>query len=177
MDKIKILDKEFRVSLSSSTIQQAVARVASQINADFSGEEVLFISILNGSFMFTADLLKQINLPARISFVKVSSYAGAATSGNVKELIGLNEDISGKNVVIIEDIIDTGITIENIVKQLKAKNPAKLKVASLLFKPEAYLKEMKIDYVGLEIPNLFIVGYGLDYDGYGRNFEDIYVVD
>jgi hypoxanthine phosphoribosyltransferase len=177
MRKIKILDKEFKVFIKSTEIQRAVASVAECINHDFQGKEIVFISVLNGSFMFTTDLLKKIIPQCTVSFVKLSSYQGDASTGKVKQLIGLAEDLEGKNVILLEDIIDTGITIEALVGQLRALKVADLRIATLLFKPQAYTKNLKIDYVGLEIPNDFIVGYGLDYNGYGRNYEHIYVVN
>lgn len=126
--------------------------------------------------MFVSDLYKNITIPSQISFLKLASYQGTSSSGNVKRLIGINENIENKTVVIMEDIIDTGNTLENIIKQLKGYEPADIKVATLLFKPEAYTKDIAIDYIGLEIPNDFIVGYGLDYDGFGRNLRDIYTI-
>ena len=174
MRKVKILDKEFKISIPSANIKRSIENVALQINNDFFDEEILFISILNGSFMFASDLVRRIKPSSQISFVKLSSYSGDLKSGNYKELIGLNEVIEGRNVIIVEDIVDTGETIETIVKQLKAHNPKTIKIATLLFKPQAYQKNLKIDYVGLEIPDNFIVGYGLDYNGYGRQLEDIY---
>jgi hypoxanthine phosphoribosyltransferase len=176
MRKIKILDKEFQISIPYATIKQAVEQVATQINDDFASEEVFFICILNGSFMFAADLMKRIKIPNQISFVKISSYEGETSTGVTKKLIGLNEDINGRHVIIIEDIIETGLTLDHIVKDLKLAKPASLKIATLLFKPQAYHHNFKVDYFGLEIPNDFIVGYGLDYNGYGRNYEDIYSV-
>lgn len=134
------------------------------------------ICILNGSFMFSSDLMKLIDFPCEISFVKLSSYDGMGSTGKVKHLIGLNEEIEGRTVVLLEDIVDTGVTIENLMKQLESQKPKDVRVATLLFKPEACKKDVKLDYVGMEIPNEFIVGYGLDYDGYGRNLPDIYTV-
>jgi hypoxanthine phosphoribosyltransferase len=147
------------------------------MNQDLDGEKPLFLCILNGSFMFAAELFKRISLiEAEISFVKLASYQGDSTTGTVKQLIGLNEDIKGRTVVILEDIVDTGITIENIMEQMAKLEPKEVKIATLLLKPDALQKDVQLDYVGLEIPNDFIVGYGLDYDGYGRNLIDIYSV-
>jgi hypoxanthine phosphoribosyltransferase len=174
MRKVKFLDKEFTLLIPAATVKRSIENVAIEINNDFIDEEILFISILNGSFMFASDLLKKIKPLSQVSFVKLSSYSGDAPTGKFKELIGLDEDIEGRNVIIIEDIVDTGATIETIVKQLKVLKPKKLKIATLLFKPQAYQKNLKIDYIGLEIPDNFLIGYGLDYNGYGRNFEDIY---
>jgi len=146
------------------------------MNNDLRAKKVIFLGILNGSFMFAGDLFKKIDIDCQITFLKVASYVGTSSSGNVKRLIGLNEDIKDQVVVILEDIVDTGITLDNIIKQLKGYEPSEIRVATLLFKPEAYQKEIKIDYIGKEIPNDFIVGYGLDYNGFGRNLEDIYTL-
>ena len=134
----------------------------------------VFIGILNGSFMFASDLFKKITIDAQITFLKLASYQGTSSTGTVKQLIGLNQDLKGQHVVILEDIVDTGITLDNIIRQLSGYQPESIHVVSLLFKPEACKREVELDYVGFEIPNDFIVGYGLDYDGFGRNYEDIY---
>ena len=176
MDRVKILDKEFGISISKEKIHQAITIMANKLNSDFKGKEVIFIGILNGSFMFASDLFKQINLNCRITFVKVASYQGTISTGTVKSLIGINENIKDLSVVVLEDIIDTGETLENIISQLKGYNPAEIKIATFLFKPNAFKKDYKIDYIGMEIPNDFIVGYGLDYDGYGRNLPEIYTL-
>ena len=177
MKQIKIHDKEFKLYLPYEKIRAVVEKMAEQMNSDLAGKNPLFVCILNGSFMFAAELFKRIELlESEISFVKLASYNGERTSGAVKELIGLNEEIKGRTVVILEDIVDTGITIDNILKQLAKKEPKEVLIATLLFKPEALQKEIPLHYVGLEIPNDFIVGYGLDYDGYGRNLIDIYSV-
>lgn len=174
MKKVKILDKEFKVSIPAASVKQVIEHMALRINNDYPDEEVLFVGILNGAFMFSADLIKRIRLKCQISFVKLTSYTGDSSSGSVRELIGLMDDIKGKHVIILEDIVETGLTLDTIVKLLKPMNPASLKIATLLFKPQAYQKNLKLDYIGLEIPNEFIIGYGLDYNGYGRNYEDIY---
>ncbi len=174
MNSIKILDKEFEVLINSEKIQDAVSKMAVKMNSEINNKEVIFIGILNGSFMFAADLFKQINFSCRITFLKVASYQGTSTSGVVKSLIGINENIKGKTVVVLEDIIDTGETLENILCQLKGYQPESIKIATFLFKPLAFIKSFKIDYVGFEIPNDFIIGYGLDYNGFGRNYPEIY---
>jgi hypoxanthine phosphoribosyltransferase len=176
MDRIKILDKTFEPYITSQQLQKVVEEMAGRMKNDLAGKDVVFVAILNGAFMFASDLFRQIDFPARITFLKMASYVGTSTSGSVKQLIGMNEDLKDKSVVIIEDIVDTGITIELIVKQIESYGPAEVKVAALLLKPEAYTKEMKLDYIGLEIPNRFIVGYGLDYNGFGRNLKDIFVL-
>ncbi len=176
MDKVKILDKSFDIFIDEKTIQSRVAELGKQISSDFQDQTPIFLSILNGSFMFASDLLKETNIDCKISFLKMASYLGTKTGGAVKQLIGLNEDIKGKPVIVLEDIVDTGITIENIIKQLKAYDPSEIRIATLLFKPEAYIKDIKLNYIGFEIPNKFIVGYGLDYDGFGRNLKHIYQI-
>ena len=177
MKQVKLKDKEFGVSIPAEKIQSIISEIAAKINNDYKDKDVpLFISILNGSFMFTADLFKHINFTCEVTFLKLTSYRGTSSTGSVRQLIGVNESIEGRDVIVLEDIVDTGITIEQILGQLKSFEPASVKVASLLFKPEAYQKEMKIDYIGMEIPNDFIVGYGLDYDGLGRNLADIYTL-
>lgn len=176
MKRIKLLDKEFEMSIPFSKIDKAIENIAEKMNSELANKNPLMICILNGSFMFAADLMKKLDFPCEISFVKLSSYEGTSTTGKVKELIGLTENIQGRTVVILEDIIDTGVTIEKIKKQLSAYKPADLKIASMLFKPDACKTDVNIDYLGLDIPNEFIIGYGLDYDGYGRNLADIYTV-
>jgi len=177
MDKINIKDKEFEKSIPNEEIQKAIKKVAENINKDYEGKDTpLFLSILNGAFMFTADVFKELSISSEVSFVKFSSYRGTTSSGKVKELIGLNEDLSGRHVIIMEDIVDTGLTINNVIRQIESYNPKDVKVATLLFKPDACVEEVSLDYVGMEIPNEFIVGYGLDYDGLGRNLKDIYKV-
>lgn len=173
---IKVRDKEFSLFISFEEIDSAIAKVASEINNDLKGETPLFLVILNGAFMFAADLFKKIDLDCEISFVKLASYTGTQTSSIVKELIGLGEDIKGRTIVIVEDIVDTGITMESLINQLKERDVKEVRIAALLFKPDAFIKEFNIDYIGMNIPNDFIVGYGLDYDGHGRNFKDIYKI-
>jgi hypoxanthine phosphoribosyltransferase len=164
--------------IARSQVRTAVEHVAERINSDYEGREILFIAVLNGSFMFAADLVRKIKPLCRISFVKVASYQGDASEGIIKELIGLREDLNGKHVILIEDIVDTGFTLEHIMKQIKSTcKPASVAVATLLFKPQSYRKSIVIDYAGIEIPNDFVIGWGLDYNGYGRNLEDIYIVE
>jgi hypoxanthine phosphoribosyltransferase len=177
MSRLKLKDKTFRISIPAKDIDKSVAAVADQINNDLRDKHPLFLCVLNGSFMFAADLMKKLSIQCEISFIKVSSYQGTSTTGSVKQLIGLGDDLKGRHVVIVEDIVDTGITIANVVEQLKKMEPAGIRVATLLYKPEAYTKDIKIDYVAITVPNDFLVGYGLDYDGLGRNLPDIYVLD
>jgi hypoxanthine phosphoribosyltransferase len=176
MQTVKIKDKEFLLSIKAEDIQKAVSNVAVKINRDLDGKDPVFLVILNGSFMFASDLFKLLKIPCEISFLKTSSYQGTNTTGNVKTLIGLTENIKNRTVVILEDIVDTGYTIKDIIKTLTEHEPAEIKICTMLFKPTAYKMDIKIDYVGIEIPNDFIIGYGLDYDGFGRNYADIYKI-
>jgi hypoxanthine phosphoribosyltransferase len=172
--EIRVIDKDFETFISSEEIDLAVEGVAQKINSKYKGKKPLFIVILNGAFMFASDLFKKLEIDCEVSFVKLSSYQGTRTTGKVKSLIGLNESIAGRHVIIVEDIIDTGITMENLLEQLHALRPQEVSIATLLFKPKAFQKDFAIDFVGLDIPNDFIVGYGLDYDGFARNLPDIY---
>lgn len=176
MEVIKIYDKDFKLFISNAEIRTVISEMAARINRDLEGRNVIFMGILNGAFMFAADLIKQITPNCQITFLKLASYAGTSSTGTVKRLIGINEDIHNKTVVILEDIVDTGVTLENIIKQLKGYEPEEIRVATLLHKPEAYLKDITLDYIGIEIPNDFVVGFGLDYEGLGRNLTDIYKV-
>lgn len=173
---VKLHDKEFRISIPASTIDQSIQKLADQINIDFAGKRPLFIIVLNGAFMFASDLLKKITIDCELTFVKLSSYVGTSSTHVVRELIGLDEALIDREIIVVEDIIDTGITMENTIQKLKHLKAADVKIATLLFKPEAFQKDFKIDYIGLEIPNDFIVGFGLDYDGLGRNLADIYKI-
>ncbi len=176
MKNVNILDKEFSIYLSEEKILKEVKRVANEINKDLEGEEPIFMGILNGSFMFASDLYKDITLDSQITFLKLASYEGTTSTGKIKRLIGINEDIKNKTVVVIEDIVDTGNTLDSILKQLRGYEPKEIKLVTLLFKPEAYTKDFPIDYKCFDIPNDFILGYGLDYDGYGRNLRNIYKI-
>ena len=174
MTTITLHNKKFEVSISSDEIAAIVDTIANKINAS-KIENPLFIAVMNGSFLFAADVMRKITTPnTEISFIKLSSYAGTETTGKVNELIGISQDIKDRNVIILEDIIDTGITLEKIISLLKKENVADIKVATLLFKPDAYTKDISIDFIGKSIPNDFVVGYGLDYDEIGRNLPHIY---
>ncbi|HWB64342.1 MAG TPA: hypoxanthine phosphoribosyltransferase [Chitinophagales bacterium] len=173
---VRLNDRTFRLYKSENEILTAVRSIAHQINDDYIGKRPLLIPVLNGSFLFAADLLKELKLDCEISFVKTASYHGTQSNGNPVSLIGLNQSIEGRHVIVLEDIVDTGNTLSMILPTLEKLNPASLKVASLLFKPMALQTDVQIDYIGMEIPNEFIVGYGLDYDGLGRNLRDIYQV-
>jgi hypoxanthine phosphoribosyltransferase len=177
MARITLYDEIFSKYISSHEIKTAVENMAERINDDMKSEDLpVFLSILNGSFMFTADLMKYIKFDCLLSFIKLSSYEGLSSQRTVKELIGLNHDLTGKTVIILEDIVDTGTTLEYLVGTISKHNPKQLKIATMLFKPEAYVKDIKLDYTGIHIPNAFIVGYGLDYNGLGRNYPEIYKI-
>lgn len=176
MEKIRVFDKDFSLFISNDEIETRIKVLAKKMSLDLHGKNPLFLGILNGSFMFAGELFKNLDIDCGISFLKLASYEGTSSSGKIKRLIGLNEDIKDRTVVILEDIIDTGITIDHIVKQLKGYEPAEIKIATLLIKPEAYNDSYKVDYFCFDIPNDFIVGYGLDYNGFGRNLKHIYKI-
>ncbi|MEZ5072023.1 MAG: hypoxanthine phosphoribosyltransferase [Bacteroidales bacterium] len=171
---VHVHDKSFELFIPESEIQKRVSRIAAEMNRDLAGKDPIFLGILNGAFMFASDLYKQLDFPCQITFLKLASYSGTQSTGSVKQLIGINTDLKDRVVVVLEDIVDTGVTLETIIRQLSGYQPSEILVATLLHKPEATVKEVKLDYVGLEIPNDFILGYGLDYDGYGRNYKEIY---
>lgn len=173
---IQVKDKSFEISIPEDKIQHEIKRVAHQIEADFTGKNPLFLPVLNGSFIFAADLLREIHIPCEVSFIKLASYQGLQTSGQVNEIIGLNRDLTDRHVVIVEDIIDSGFTMAHLLDTLHRHNPASISVCTLLTKPDALRVVVPIDYVCLEAPNIFLLGYGLDYDGYGRNMRDIYTL-
>ena len=174
MSVIKVHDKTFEIYLSEEIILKRVKEIAADINKDYAGKRPLFIAILNGSFMFASDLFKQLNIEAELCFIKLASYKGMKSTGNVITSIGLEVDLFNKEVIIVEDIVDTGKTLHNFLPKLLHQQPASLKIATLLHKPEATEYPLQLDYVGFEIPNKFVVGYGLDYDGLGRNLKEIY---
>jgi hypoxanthine phosphoribosyltransferase len=174
MSILKVHDKEFIPYITSKEIEEQVARVAKEINKDYQGKKPLFIAILNGAFIFAADLFKQINVEAEICFIKLASYKGVKSTGKVITAIGLDAELFNRDVIIVEDIVDTGKTLSQFLPQLEHQHPASLKVASLLHKPSATVHSIKIDYLGFTIPDKFVLGYGLDYDGLGRNIKEIY---
>lgn len=171
---LQIHDKTFEIFIRAEEIQTEIQSLADTINREYQGKEVVFIAILNGAFMFAADLMKRVTLPCEISFVKVSSYQGMNSSGRVDEVIGLNTPIKNKHVIILEDIVDTGITMDKVMTLLSSEHPASIKITTLLYKPEAFKGKHKPDFVGFSIANSFVVGYGLDYNEHGRNTEHIY---
>jgi hypoxanthine phosphoribosyltransferase len=176
MNIIRIADRKFALSIPADKIREAVKKVAQSINHELADKDPLFICVLNGAFMFAGDLMKHVTIPCEITFIKLSSYEGLYSSGAVKEIIGLNESVVGRNVVVVEDIVDTGVTMERILASLTAKGAKDIKIATFLQKPDALTKDINIDYIAMKIPNEFIIGYGLDYNGYGRNLKDIYTV-
>ena len=177
MEKIQVLDKRFRMYMPEAEIQDIVRRMAADISRDYKGRNPILCPILTGSFMFAADLMRELEIDANVSFVRYSSYLGMATTGSVKELMGFPKDCRARDVIIIEDIIDSGISMEFILEQLKLQKPSSISICAFLFKPGSFKKHYKIEYIGKEIPDDFIVGYGLDYDGMGRTYRDIYVLD
>jgi hypoxanthine phosphoribosyltransferase len=176
MTEVRIKDKRFELFIPEKVIIKEIKRVAKDVARDMEDKTPLFICVLNGAFMFAADLIKRMNIPCEVDFVRLSSYHGTRSSGSIKEIQGFVAKIENRHVVIIEDIIDTGHTISYVKNKLKAENPASVKIACLLFKPNALEIDIKPDYCALEIPNGFIVGYGLDYDGLGRNLKNIYKI-
>jgi hypoxanthine phosphoribosyltransferase len=174
MSTIQVLDKTFEPYLKEAAIQEKITELAGQLNQDYTGKRPLFLSILNGSFLFTADLFKQITIEAEVSFIKLASYKGTSSTGNVITAIGLDINVKDRDIIILEDIIDTGKTLHHYLPQLESMQPASVKIAVLLNKKDALLYPVQIDYACFEIPNKFVVGYGLDYDGLGRNSRDIY---
>ena len=176
MSVVKIKDKTFKTSIPEAQILERVKAVAKRINTDMADKNPLLLAMLNGSFVFAADLMREITVPCEISFVKMSSYQGTSSTGKVKQLLGLNEDIKGRTVIIVEDIVESGLTLKTLLETLKEKEPADVHICTLLLKPECLQVSLDIKYVAMEIPNDFILGYGLDYDQQGRNLRDIYTV-
>ena len=178
MERIRLHDKEFRLFVRENEIDRVITEMAGKMNRDLKDDTPLFLCILNGAFMFASDLLKRISIPGtEISFVKVASYEGTGSTGQVRELIGLNEDIGGRTVVVVEDIIDSGRSMAHLLEYLKEKKAGRVVVAALFHKPKAAVVPVRIDYRGMELENDFIVGRGLDYDGLGRNYPDLYILD
>ncbi len=176
MSTIRVHDKEFAPSIPAENILREVRRVAQEINRDYEGQTPLFLVVLNGAFVFAADLLREVSVPSEVSFVKLASYEGITSSGAVREVIGLNADITGRPVIIVEDIVESGITMAHMVDRLKRQNPKSIEICTLLLKPERLEVKLDIKYAAMEIPNDFILGYGLDYDGLGRGLKDIYTI-
>ena len=176
MAVINILDKKFGTSYTEEEILKRVKAVADKINADMADKNPLFIAVLNGSFVFAADLMRMITIPCEISFVKLASYQGTTSAVEGKEVVGINEDLAGRTIVIVEDIVESGLTMKRMIETLGTRNPASIHICTLLLKPEKLKIDLNIEYVAMEIPNDFIVGYGLDYNQQGRNLRDIYTL-
>lgn len=176
MSRVRIKDKTFETSIPEAEIKARVKELAARLNKDFSDKNPLFLTVLNGSFIFAADLMREITIPCEISFVKLASYEGILSTGKVHEVIGLNEDISGRTVIIVEDVVDTGRTMHQMLDSLKVRRPAAIHICTLFVKPDKLEEPLDIDYVAFSIPNDFIVGYGLDYDQQGRNLKEIYTL-
>ena len=176
MDSIKIKDKSFRVSIPEAEIKQRVKALAEQMSKDLEGKNPIFLAVLNGAFIFAADLMREMTIPCEISFVKLASYQGTTSTGKVKEVFGINENLSGRTVVIVEDIVESGQTMKQMIESLGTRNPASVQICTLFFKPEKLKEELTLDYVAFRIPDDFILGYGLDYDGLGRELKDVYTI-
>ena len=173
---LTVLDKTFVPFIGRETLQNRISELADQINHDYAGRCPLIVGVLNGAVLFTADLLKNLTIDCEITFIRVASYEQTASTGNIKEILGLTEVITGRDLIVVEDIVDTGTTIAHVCRQLAEKEPASIAIATLLFKPAALKTKVDLAYVGFEIENQFVVGYGLDYDGLGRNTKDIFVL-
>ena len=176
MSIVKIKDKSFRVSLPEAEIKNRVKLLAQQMSKDLEGKNPLFLAVLNGSFIFAADLMREMTIPCEISFVKLASYQGTTSTGKIKEVIGINEDLSGRTVVIVEDIVESGQTMKRMIESLGTRNPASVQICTLFFKPEKLKEDLTLDYVAFRIPDDFILGYGLDYDQQGRGLKDVYTI-
>ena len=176
MSRIKLIDKVFETSITEAEIQERVKAVADRINKDMADKNPILLAVLNGSFMFAADLMRMLTIPCEISFVKLASYQGTTSTGTIKEVIGINEDLSGRTVIIIEDIVESGLTIKRMIETIGTRAPKSIHICTLLIKPDRLTVPLDVEYAAIEIPNDFIVGYGLDYNQQGRNLRDIYSV-
>lgn len=176
MSIVKIKDKSFRVSIPEAEIKNRLKLLAQQMSKDLEGKNPLFLAVLNGSFVFAADLMREMTIPCEISFVKLASYQGTTSTGKIKEVIGINEDLSGRTVVIVEDIVESGQTMKRMIESLGTRNPASVQICTLFFKPEKLKEDLTLDYVAFRIPDDFILGYGLDYDQQGRGLKDVYTI-
>ena len=176
MNSVKINGRSFRVSITETEIKNRIKSLAAEISADMEGKNPLFLAVLNGSFIFAADLMREMTIPCEISFVKLASYQGTTSTGKIKEVIGINEDLTGRTVVIVEDIVESGQTMKRMIESLGTRNPASVQICTLFFKPDKLQEELTLDYVAFRIPDDFIVGYGLDYDQAGRGLKDVYSI-
>jgi hypoxanthine phosphoribosyltransferase len=175
--QITIHDKTFRLYIENEIIATHVSRIAEALNSDYEKEVPVFLVVLNGAFMFASDLLKQIQVQCEVSFIKLASYRGTSSTGAVTELVGLTEELKGRSVVIVEDIVDSGLTLEMLITALEKKNVRNIRVATAFFKPGTYTRPYPVDYYAFSIPNEFVIGYGMDYQGLGRNLKDIYLLE
>lgn len=176
MSIVKIKDKMFETSIPEAEIKNRVKALAEQISKDMEGKNPLLLAVLNGSFIFAADLMREMTIPCEISFVKLASYQGTTSTGKIKEVFGINEDLTGRTVIIVEDIVESGLTMKRMIESLGTRNPESVHICTLLLKPERLKTPLNIEYVAFSIPNDFILGYGLDYDQQGRNLKDIYTI-
>lgn len=176
METIKINDRRFKISIPEAEIKNRIKTVAAQISKDMEGKNPLFLGVLNGAFIFAADLMREMTIPCEISFVKLASYQGTTSTGTIQEVIGINENLTGRTVIIVEDIVESGATMKRMIEQLGTRSPASVHICTLFFKPEKLKEELDLDYVVFRIPDDFIVGYGLDYDQGGRGLKDIYTI-
>ena len=176
MNSVKINDRNFRVSITETEIKTRIKSLAAEISADMEGKNPIFLAVLNGAFIFAADLMREMTIPCEISFVKLASYQGTTSTGKIKEVFGINEDLTGRTVIIVEDIVESGQTMKNMIESLGTRNPASVHICTLFFKPDKLKEELSLDYVAFRIPDDFIVGYGLDYDQAGRGLKDVYSI-
>lgn len=176
MNSIKINDRSFRVSITETEIKNRIKSLAAEISADMEGKNPLFLAVLNGAFIFAADLMREMTIPCEISFVKLASYQGTTSTGKIQEVFGINEDLTGRTVIIVEDIVESGQTMKNMIESLGTRNPASVQICTLFFKPDKLKEDLTLDYVAFRIPDDFIVGYGLDYDQAGRGLKDVYSI-
>ena len=176
MSIVKIKDKTFQTSITEAEIKSRIKELAQQISQDMDGKTPLFLGVLNGAFIFAADLMREMTTPCEISFVKLASYQGTTSTGTIHEVLGINEDLSGRTVIIVEDIVESGLTMKRMIESIGTRNPASVHICALFFKPEKLKEELNLDYVAFRIPDDFIVGYGLDYDGLGRELKDVYTL-
>ena len=176
MNSVKINDRSFRVSITETEIKNRIKSLAAEISADMEGKNPLFLAVLNGSFIFAADLIREMTIPCEISFVKLASYQGTTSTGKIQEVIGINENLTGRTVIIVEDIVESGQTMKRMIESLGTRNPASVQICTLFFKPDKLKEDLTLDYVAFRIPDDFIVGYGLDYDQAGRGLKDVYSI-
>lgn len=176
MSTIQVRDKRFEISIPFSRIRERIEELAAAINHDYAGKRPVFVVVLNGAFLFGSEVFRRFQGDCEIAFIRLSSYSGTQSTGNVRNLVGLTQEIEGRHVIVLEDIVDTGETAVHLIEELNVRNPASIAFATLLFKPDALKREVKLEYIGFKVPNDFLLGFGLDYDGLGRNLNDIYTL-